>query len=189
MTATLEGGEWSASRPGRTLPPGKTLYPFYRLCGPQGWSGLAENLVPTGIRSRIVQPVAQSPYRLSSVTIVTELQGPYTLQPVCPLGLCARRFNKQDRDFVPLVLKQYHITEFRWIIHLHHYSYTIRICMFIAFIILTLYLWIAGYAASLQTGRTRDLLPMLSLKFFIDIVASFKLSCVYCCSCHVCIFV
>ena len=37
MTAALEGGEWSAARPGRTLPPGKTLYPFYRrLGGPQG---------------------------------------------------------------------------------------------------------------------------------------------------------
>jgi len=23
-------GEWSAARPGRTLPPGKTRYPFYR---------------------------------------------------------------------------------------------------------------------------------------------------------------
>ena len=30
--------------------PGKTRYPFYRrLGGPQGWSGRAENLVPTGI--------------------------------------------------------------------------------------------------------------------------------------------
>jgi len=66
MTAALEGGEWSAARPGRTLPPGKTRYPFYsRLGGPQGWSGRTENLVPTGIRSRIVQPVAQSLYRLS----------------------------------------------------------------------------------------------------------------------------
>jgi len=55
MTAALEGGEWSAARPGRTLPPGKTRYPFYRrLGGPQGRSGLAENLVPTGIRSRNV---------------------------------------------------------------------------------------------------------------------------------------
>jgi hypothetical protein len=27
MTAALEGGEWSAARPGRTLHPGKTLYP------------------------------------------------------------------------------------------------------------------------------------------------------------------
>jgi len=30
MTAALEVGEWSAARPGRTLPPGKTRYPFYR---------------------------------------------------------------------------------------------------------------------------------------------------------------
>jgi len=28
MTAALEGGEWSAARPGRTLPPGKTPYSF-----------------------------------------------------------------------------------------------------------------------------------------------------------------
>jgi len=66
MTAALEGGEWSAARPGRTLPPRKTRYPFYRrLGGPQGRSGGAENLVPTGIRSRTVQPVAQLLYRLS----------------------------------------------------------------------------------------------------------------------------
>ena len=58
MTAALEGDEWSAVRPGRTLPPGKTPYPFYRrLGGPQGRSGQAKNLVPTGIRSRTVQPV------------------------------------------------------------------------------------------------------------------------------------
>jgi len=36
----------------------KTWYPFYRrLGGPQGQSGWAENLVPTGIRTRTVQPV------------------------------------------------------------------------------------------------------------------------------------
>ena len=51
-------GEWSAARPGRSLPPGKTQYPLYRrLGGPQGRSGRAEKLVPTGIRSRTVQPV------------------------------------------------------------------------------------------------------------------------------------
>jgi hypothetical protein len=56
--AALEGGEWSAARPGRTLPPGKTRYPLYRrLGGPQGRCGREENLVPTGIRSRTVQPV------------------------------------------------------------------------------------------------------------------------------------
>jgi len=64
-------GEWSAARLGRTLPPGKARYPFYgRLGGPQGWSGGAENLVPTGIWSR-----TSSPY---SVAIPTELPGPHT---------------------------------------------------------------------------------------------------------------
>ena len=37
LTSALEEGEGSASRPGRTLPPGKTWYPLYRkLGGPQG---------------------------------------------------------------------------------------------------------------------------------------------------------
>ena len=58
MTAALEEGEWSPVRPGRTLPPGRIRYPFYRrLGGPQGRSGRAENLFPAGIRSRTVQPV------------------------------------------------------------------------------------------------------------------------------------
>ena len=58
MTAALEGGEWSEARPGRTLPPRKARYPFYKRLGwPQGRSGRAENLVPTGIRSRTVQTV------------------------------------------------------------------------------------------------------------------------------------
>ena len=39
---------------------GKSRYPFYRrLDGPQGRSGRAENFVPTGIRSRTVQPVVR----------------------------------------------------------------------------------------------------------------------------------
>ena len=58
MTAALEGGEWSAAHPGCTLPPGKNWYPFYRrLGGPHAWSGWTENLIPTGVRSRTVQPV------------------------------------------------------------------------------------------------------------------------------------
>ena len=66
MTAALEGGEWSAARPGRTLPPGKTRNPFYRRLGElQGRSGRAENLVPAGVRSRTVHVVAQSLYRQS----------------------------------------------------------------------------------------------------------------------------
>ena len=58
MTTALEGGEWSTARPGCTLPPGKIRYPFYRrLGGPQGWSGRVENLFPTRIWSRTVQPI------------------------------------------------------------------------------------------------------------------------------------
>ena len=59
MTTALEGGEWAAARPSHTLPSGKTRYLFYRRLGrpPQGQSGWAENLAPTGIRSWTVQPI------------------------------------------------------------------------------------------------------------------------------------
>ena len=67
MTAALEGGEWSAARPGRTLPPGKTRYPFHsKLGGPQGQSGRAEKSRPH--RNSIPDRTA-----CSSVTIPTEL--------------------------------------------------------------------------------------------------------------------
>ena len=58
---------WGVSpTPRPPQPPGKTQYPLCRrLGGPQGRSGRAKNLVPTGIRSRTVQPVAQSLYLLS----------------------------------------------------------------------------------------------------------------------------
>jgi hypothetical protein len=47
MTLALEGVEWSAARPGRTLPPGKTRYPLYRrLGGPQGRSGQVQKISP-----------------------------------------------------------------------------------------------------------------------------------------------
>jgi len=47
LTSALEGGEGSASRPGRTLLPGKTRYPLYRRLGwPQGWSGQVRKISP-----------------------------------------------------------------------------------------------------------------------------------------------
>jgi hypothetical protein len=57
----LEGGEGSASRPGRSLPPEKTRFPLYRrLGGPQGRSGQARKiLLPPGFDPRTVQPVAR----------------------------------------------------------------------------------------------------------------------------------
>ena len=66
MTTALEGGEWSAARPGRTLPLGKTRYPLYRgLGGPQGQSGWVENLAPTGIWSPDHPACSQLLYRLN----------------------------------------------------------------------------------------------------------------------------
>ena len=47
QTFALEGPEGSGSRPGRTLPPGKTRYPLYRrLSGPQGRSGQVRKISP-----------------------------------------------------------------------------------------------------------------------------------------------
>jgi len=53
-------GERSASRPGRSLPPGKNRYPLYRrLGGPQGRSRQVRKISPSpGFDPRTVQPVA-----------------------------------------------------------------------------------------------------------------------------------
>ena len=60
MTTALEGREGSASRPGRSLTPGKTRYPLYRrLGGDQGRSGQVRKISPTpGLDPRTVQPVS-----------------------------------------------------------------------------------------------------------------------------------
>ena len=60
-------GEGSASRPGRSVPPGKkTRYPLYRrLSGPQDRSGQVREISPlTGIRSPDRPARSQSLYRL-----------------------------------------------------------------------------------------------------------------------------
>ena len=60
MTTGLEGGEGSASYPGRSLPPRKTRYPLYRrLGGPQGRSGQVRKISPPpGFDPRTVQLIA-----------------------------------------------------------------------------------------------------------------------------------
>jgi hypothetical protein len=52
--------EWSASRPGRSLPPGKTRDPLYRrLDGLQGRYGQVRKIsLPPGFDPRTVQPVS-----------------------------------------------------------------------------------------------------------------------------------
>ena len=59
MTTALVAGEGSASRPGRSLPPGKNRYPLYRrLGGPQGRSGQVRKISPPpGFDPWTVQPV------------------------------------------------------------------------------------------------------------------------------------
>ena len=56
----IRRGESSASLPGRSLPPGKNRYPFYRrLGGPQGPCGQVRKISsPPGFDPRTVQPVA-----------------------------------------------------------------------------------------------------------------------------------
>ena len=63
----LKGGEGSASRPGRSLPQGKTRYLLYRrLGGPQGRSGQMRKISPpTEIRSPDRPARSRSLYRLS----------------------------------------------------------------------------------------------------------------------------
>jgi len=59
MTAALEGGEWSAARPGRTLPPRETLGTHFTggWVGPRAGLDGRKNLIPTGIQTRNFQPV------------------------------------------------------------------------------------------------------------------------------------
>jgi hypothetical protein len=60
MTTALKGDEGSASRPGHSLPLGKTRYPLYRMVGgPQGRSGQLRKISPPPrFDPRTVQPVA-----------------------------------------------------------------------------------------------------------------------------------
>jgi len=67
MTAGLEGGEWSAVRPGRTLPLGKTRY--WMLGGTKSRSRTDEKSRPQR------NSIPDRPSR-SSVAIPTELRGP-----------------------------------------------------------------------------------------------------------------
>jgi len=66
MTAAVEGGEWSAACPGRTLPPGETRYPLYRrLGGPRGRSVWAEKSRPDRDSIPDRPALSQLLYRLS----------------------------------------------------------------------------------------------------------------------------
>jgi len=110
MTAALEGGEWSAARPGRTLPQGKTRYPFYRsLGGSQGRSGRSENLAPhrDSIPDRPAR--SQSLYRLSypahSINIYSTIILPVVLYG-CDTWSLTLREERRLRVFENRVLRR-----------------------------------------------------------------------------------
>ena len=70
MTAALEGGEWSAAPPGRTLAPGKDQVPIVQEAG---W---APGTVWTGGKSRPRRDSIPDRPARSSVAIPTELPDP-----------------------------------------------------------------------------------------------------------------
>ena len=56
-------GESGQQHAAAALYPGKDLVPTLQEAGwAPGWPGRAENLIPTGIQSQTVQPIAQSLY-------------------------------------------------------------------------------------------------------------------------------
>ena len=70
MTAALEGGEWSAARPDRTLPPGKDPVPILHEAG---W---APGPIWTVGKSHPHRDSIPGRPARSSVAIPTELPGP-----------------------------------------------------------------------------------------------------------------
>jgi hypothetical protein len=70
MTVALEGGEWSAARPSRTLPPGKDQVPIVQEAGWASWP------VWTGKKSRPTEVRFPDRPARSSVAIPPELPDP-----------------------------------------------------------------------------------------------------------------
>jgi hypothetical protein len=93
MITALEGGERSASHPGRSLPPGKTRYPSHRgLGGPQDQSRQVWKISPsTGIRFHHFPARSLFLYRLSyRANYLRPSSGAYQLQQQ-PLVLLSER--------------------------------------------------------------------------------------------------
>jgi len=73
MTAALEGDEWPAARPGRTLPPGKTRYRFLQeamLAPGPVWTGGNSRPYRDSIPGRPAR--SQSLYRYLSITALND---------------------------------------------------------------------------------------------------------------------
>jgi hypothetical protein len=125
-----DGGEWSASRPGRALPPGKG--PQYaldrRLDGPQSWSG------HRGYRNNNL-PLPQIEPRLSSVYLLEVSQVVPSLEAFQPKWSKPRYFS-----FPPSVLcvspistfiqSPHNIRRRQQIVTLHKMQFSSLLCYF-----------------------------------------------------------
>ena len=91
MTAALEGGEWSAARPVRTLPPRKEPVPILQEAG---W---APGPVWTGGKSRPHRDSIPDRSACSSVAIPTELPGPRYIHIRChnPQQSCTKKIQEE----------------------------------------------------------------------------------------------
>jgi len=81
-------GEGSASRRGRSLPPGKTRYPFYRrLGGPQGRSEQVRKIsAPPGFDPRTIQPVASRYTDYATRPTYLQKEAPYFSENCIPFA-------------------------------------------------------------------------------------------------------
>jgi hypothetical protein len=93
MTTALERGVGSASRPGCSLPPGKTRYSLHSSLGrPQGRSGQVWKIShPPGFDPRTVQPVAGRYTQYATRSTVLYLSAYIIVQLKAHLQDCEKR--------------------------------------------------------------------------------------------------
>ena len=70
LTAALEGGEGSASRSGRSLPPGKTRYPLYRRLGGPVWTTYVYLGIHINVNTSLTNKIFPSLWKQSDVAPV-----------------------------------------------------------------------------------------------------------------------
>jgi hypothetical protein len=109
MTSALDGGEWSASRPGRTLPPGKG--PPVPIVQEAGWAQRLEEKSfrlcrGSNLDRPVVQPVARHytdwATRLTNLLLLENIP---SLSPECD-GLSIRNVNTKYQYEMAVQLNQ-----------------------------------------------------------------------------------
>ena len=128
LTSALEGGEGSESRPGRTLPPRKTPYPFYRrLGGPQGRSRQVRKISPLpGFDPRTDQPVGSryTDFATRPTWNATNMLNPKWSRVTSPTTIVPPQF--PARFALEIKTRVSEVTLIAWaVVRLKNYSYCI----------------------------------------------------------------